>query len=304
MDTSPGLSPHGRPADFLIPPPPDMVARLARASGSSPSDVAALVAEDVGLAVRLLRFAAGRSAAGAQWPANVEEAAERLGAASARLIVQAFCMVEAFRSADRAPPWAPRAWTRSLLTGLIARRLAPAAAHTERLVAGLLCDVGCWILDRAFPSYYPAIVEQSGGAPGQLADAERRTLPITHPEVGRMVFLVWQMPGHLAEAVAAHHEAACLPTHEPAYRTAAAVEVASELAALALDGVARESGSRLADAVATHAKPGGWNVAALATPLAHEFEHLATLLNLPVADNLEPAQARLAAWVAAQGRNC
>jgi HD-like signal output (HDOD) protein len=301
MNTMPHLPPTGRQGETLIPSPPLLISHLARSSQPDAAHVARTIAGDMTLSIRLLRFAAGRFPA--CFPSNVEEAAQQLGAAAAQLMVQAFCMIDAVHGNSGMPPdSARRLWARSLLTGMIAQRLVPGhdtPQATEHFVAGLLSDVGCIILEQAFPSHYAAAIQEAHGGRA-LDEAERRLLPVGHCDVSRLVFLVWQMPAHLVEAVAAHHAADCLARDHAAYRTAAAVEVAAELAAAAI-AAPDWSPDDLRPAVASlerHAGHCGWALDRLAQPWATEFARLAALLNLPAApEDVFPAERQLVAWV-------
>ena len=83
-----------------------------------------------------------------------------------------------------------------------AGRVSPAVAYT----AGLLHDIGKVVLDQyvadAIPFFYRRIMQDEK----ELTDIEKECFDTTHPEVGKTLAMMWDLPDVLLSPIACHHE--------------------------------------------------------------------------------------------------
>ncbi len=99
-------------------------------------------------------------------------------------------------------------WDHSISTGVVARRLARDLGYRisgEVFVGGLLHDMGVSVLHRYFNSEFSRIIEITRETDLNILEAEESVMGVTHGEVGGWLAERWNLPEHLAEAIAFHH---------------------------------------------------------------------------------------------------
>jgi HD-like signal output (HDOD) protein len=72
-------------------------------------------------------------------------------------------------------------------------------------LAGLLHDIGYWVLAQECPDELEKALELSRSQGLPLADCERLTTGATHAEIGAYLLGLWGLPYSIVEAVALHH---------------------------------------------------------------------------------------------------
>lgn len=100
-------------------------------------------------------------------------------------------------------------WDHSISTGVIARRLARDIGYRvtgEVFVAGLLHDMGISVLNKYFASDFHRIVEIVRESELSFCEAEESVLGLTHAEIGGWLGERWNLPDHLVESIACHHQ--------------------------------------------------------------------------------------------------
>jgi HD-like signal output (HDOD) protein len=79
------------------------------------------------------------------------------------------------------------------------------AAPDDAWLAGLLHDIGYWILIQECPKELALALEMSRGESLPLIECERRTIGATHAEMGAYLLGLWGLPYPIVESVAVHH---------------------------------------------------------------------------------------------------
>ncbi len=100
-------------------------------------------------------------------------------------------------------------WDHSISTGVIARRLARDIGYRvtgEVFVAGLLHDMGISVLNKYFASDFHRIVDIVRESELSFCEAEESVLGLTHAEIGGWLGERWNLPDHLVESIACHHQ--------------------------------------------------------------------------------------------------
>lgn len=97
----------------------------------------------------------------------------------------------------------------------------------DALLAGLLHDIGYWVLLQQCPQEMVRAVRLAEQRGLPLYEAEREVLEATHAEVGAYLLGLWGLPYPILEAVALHHD----PSHaqQIEFDRLAAVAVAQQL---------------------------------------------------------------------------
>lgn len=187
---------------------PAVVARLAALDLDSPNaadEILALVRSDPPLALRLLH------AANAQHARNnidtIAGAVHRIGALGIANMILALSVVEVFVPHTRAQR---NLWIHSIQTALAARRLAVlrpdmGVGAEECFLAGLLHDIGRFLIFEHWPREMAALDEIDVNCPRELVAAERSVCGFDHTALGWEVCRRWRLPESVCQMVKAHH---------------------------------------------------------------------------------------------------
>jgi HD-like signal output (HDOD) protein len=79
------------------------------------------------------------------------------------------------------------------------------ATPDDAWLAGLLHDIGYWVLAQECPEELEKALELSRSQGLPLVDCERLTTGATHAEIGAYLLGLWGLPYSIVEAVALHH---------------------------------------------------------------------------------------------------
>jgi len=145
---------------------------------------------------------------------RIKDAAVLLGVHSLRQVVLSFSMVAAFPVRAGGAFDREALWRHSVAVGVAAKLLAEQVGHDpdEAFIAGLLHDIGKFILAQCLPEEYLAVLAYRATRQCPLVEAERLKLGVDHCQVGAVAVRHWQLPAPLAEALQYH----CYPGRAPA----------------------------------------------------------------------------------------
>ena len=87
------------------------------------------------------------------------------------------------------------------------------ASPDDAWLAGLLHDIGYWILVQECPRELKAALELSRSRHLPLFECEKLTTGATHAEVGAYLLGLWGLPYSIVEAVALHHTPTAVTAH-------------------------------------------------------------------------------------------
>lgn len=117
---------------------------------------------------------------------------------------------------------------RSLLVARLAQTfLAGSPEADQAFTAGLLHDLGEFIIAGAAPDEFAAMLARAHAARAPMHQFELERLGVTHAQVGAYLLSLWGLPNHLVHAVGFHHCPRESP--DPSSAVLAAVHVADAL---------------------------------------------------------------------------
>jgi putative nucleotidyltransferase with HDIG domain len=169
--------------------------------------VAQLVGSDSALTARVLQIVNSAFFRLARRISNIEQAVSYLGFQSIRNLAMA---VEVFSR-----------WPAKACAGLDLEKLqqhvhaVAAAANAlasktpicdDTLLAGLLHDIGYWVLAQECPQDLTRAVDLAAAEGIALHVAERQVIGASHAEIGAYLLGIWGLPYPVVEAVAYHHQ--------------------------------------------------------------------------------------------------
>ena len=202
-----------------LPAMPQIYARLQgllASDSTSVRDVAELIASDAAITAKVLQLVNSAFFRLAGRITNIEQAVNYLGFGAIRNLVI---------SAEIFSRW-PSHDTRCVLNidklqfhvhqvAAVAHSLAAATPRADdAMLAGLLHDIGYWVLANECPDN---LVEAVGTAVAKkipLHEAETRVIGASHAEIGAYLLGIWGLPYPVIEAVAHHHAPKSIPQSE------------------------------------------------------------------------------------------
>jgi putative nucleotidyltransferase with HDIG domain len=186
-----------------------------RSEQSAAVDMAEVIREDPPLTASILRVAnsvvyrgrfSGRIA-------SIPQAVARLGTSEVRRICLSTALIRAFDNYG-AGIQHEEFWQHSLTVATATRifqsragggSAARKAEAEDAFVAGLLHDVGMFVMDQFFPELFAKVREHAGALGIPLAKAEEELLGLEHGEIGGVLLRNWGLPARVVDAVAWHH---------------------------------------------------------------------------------------------------
>ncbi len=166
-----------------------------------------LIQSEPNFSTRILAAANSSSSAGRVSVGTIRGALTRIGSnnASSRLIAMAVTKV--FVPRDE---WERSLWRHAFQVASLARAVArqsqdPELLADEAYIAGLLHDVGRFLMFLSAPEKLQKIDEGDWDSPEKLVAMEREICGLTHAELGALACQKWLLPDYLVEVVRTHH---------------------------------------------------------------------------------------------------
>ena len=191
-----------------------------------------VISQDPALTMRLLGIANSPYYGLARKVENIGQALTLLGLQQVRNLVLASAVSSAFERIPQELITLKDFWRHSLFCGLVAQALGDRrdSRFSTLFTAGLLHDVGQLILFHRYPEPMRQVILQQieGGAPRDMAEAERRFLDTDHCRVGAALARQWRLPERYIAVIAHHHDAGAAAAEHRA--AVALVEIANRIA--------------------------------------------------------------------------
>jgi putative nucleotidyltransferase with HDIG domain len=178
--------------------------------------VGELVAQDLGIAARLLQMANSALVGLRRAATTPNQAVKILGADLTRTLVLAADLFSRYNPASLRPFSIEALWEHSQKVAELAGMIAHDQRADERVVresalAGLLHDIGRLTFASQLAGPYKEVLNVMRRESVPTEEAERRVLGTSHAEVGAYLLGLWGLPDALVEAVAWHHNPGACP---------------------------------------------------------------------------------------------
>lgn len=101
-------------------------------------------------------------------------------------------------------------WRHSVVVGAMSKELAVWMGYgdpEEVFTAGLMHDIGKFILEIRNAEQYDAVLRRRAGSDGTLVELEREAFGFDHAAIGEAFCRVWTLPDRLTAAIGFHHGA-------------------------------------------------------------------------------------------------
>ncbi len=199
----------------------------------SAGQLAAVLACEPGLALRVLRVANSAFYGVSRSVASIDRALLLLGLDAVRGIAAAACLDRTIRRAGAAASLDMDALVHHGCAAAVAAeslaRRGHAALAPDAFIAGLLHDLGIAVQLRVDPQGVQAVIEALGACPDRSPpDLEGPRLRVGHEQCAAVLFEAWQLPAALVEAARHHHDPLAAPAAQR--ELAALVHLGDQLA--------------------------------------------------------------------------
>jgi len=201
-----------------LPALPDVYSRLTRMledENASMEAVTAVIAKDMALSADILKLVNSSFFGPRIRVRGLDQAVTLLGFKTIKGLVLGVQLFTVFDT-KRIPDFSfPKLWEHSLNTGKLARRIAQVEclspeAQDDCFIAGMLHDLGKFVLADKLPNDYRALVAHSRQENLAIFEAENNRLGVGHAQVGAYLLGLWGIPDAILEAVAFHHTPSAL----------------------------------------------------------------------------------------------
>jgi len=202
---------------------------------SGPSDLAEAVRRDAPLMTKILKLANSPYYSPRGGIADINRCVAVLGYRTVRQVAicvsVATVVVKAVEESGGELDYR-ELWRHSVVTGAIAKHLAQMNSHPDPeavFTAGLLHDVGKFILELHAPETYARVVQERNGR--ELVMSELETFGFDHAELGAAFARAWRFPSLLSSTFGGHHLSPDqLDPEDPHWHETALVSLADYLA--------------------------------------------------------------------------
>ncbi|WP_434457625.1 HDOD domain-containing protein [Stutzerimonas urumqiensis] len=199
-----------------VPPQPQIMVDLQMEQVMPVPDlksIARLISQDPGLSGALLKIVNSKFFGLSNRIASIQQAVNLLGCDSVINLINAQSIKG--EMSDETIVTLNRFWDTAqdvAMTSLTLAKRIGYQAPDEAYTLGLFHDCGIPLMIKRFPSYMSVLEEAyaSASAEQRLIDIENRVLSTNHAVVGYFTAKSWNLPLHLCDAIANHHNALSL----------------------------------------------------------------------------------------------
>jgi HD-like signal output (HDOD) protein len=180
--------------------------QMVKDDSATVSEVARLISTDSAITARILQIVNSAFFRLARRVTNIEQAVSYLGFTTVRNIAMSAEIFSQWSTTVLGPIDPEKLQAHAQQVSAAARGLtAKTAIVDDAMLAGLLHDIGYWVLAQECPTDLQAAVNLAAQSPMQLHEAETQVFGVSHAEVGAYLLGIWGLPYPVIEAVAHHH---------------------------------------------------------------------------------------------------
>lgn len=191
-----------------LPPMPQVTQKLLdvmRDENSSANDVTKVLSSDQALAGKVLKLVNSSFYGVPQEITTISRAVVMLGFTGVRNLALGFGSVEVMNKLARNLDLRGF-WSHAMSNAVAAQQLAPLANRRcdpeEAFIAGLMHDIGSYVLAAAVPDDYKEIL----AGDGDILELEREATGFTHAQIGQGLIQFWGLPEAFANVARYHHD--------------------------------------------------------------------------------------------------
>lgn len=233
---------------------------------ASAEDIGNVIAQDPGLAARLLKIANSPLFGLSKEIGSIPRAVTILGTKQLRDLVISTTASHAFDGIPNELISLQNFWRHSLSCGLLSQALATrskAVKPESMFIAGLLHDIGQLVMFNRLPnkSHEALLLVLEGPEELEMYQAEQSVFGFDHTQVGGELVKTWELPELIQECVAFHH----CPDEAKHYPAEVAIVHIANAAAVMLELQSMSNSDEL-----PHIQPSAWQACKLSPDILAE----------------------------------
>ncbi|MCK6438906.1 MAG: HDOD domain-containing protein [Planctomycetes bacterium] len=195
---------------LTIPTVLEKLATTLESEDSSARDLAEIAKYDPSVSIRLLKLVNSSLYSRSKDITDLTQAVVRVGFEAVKNLLLSASLYSFIRSSERTGGLDKEyLWLHSIGVAVLARRLAAVAGREKDaeflFTAGLLHDVGKFLLDEHAHDDYEKVIAFARERHCSLRDAERTFHETDHCEVAKTLLERWKLPKELIEVALSHH---------------------------------------------------------------------------------------------------
>jgi len=200
-----------------LPTLPQVATRLQEEVASpkaSAGTISEIIREDPAISIKALKVANSPLYGLGRKVTDMRDAVRVLGFKEVYNIVLSMSTLKLFNGASHINY--KRFWSHSLSVAFATKAIVDFTGNgcraidrekmSDLFIAGLLHDIGILVMDQYMPEKYEIVLKAiSGMGDVPIYGVEYECLGISHGEVGGLILRQWNIPSHISDAVAFHH---------------------------------------------------------------------------------------------------
>jgi HD-like signal output (HDOD) protein len=190
----------------VMPPVATEVIRKAEDPDTDLKVLAAVIARDASLAVRVLKIANSSFYSMPRKVETLQQAIVLLGYSTLRSVVVAASMKDVFARFGLAERLLWEHAVAAGVAGAVIARSVSGFSRDEAFLSGLVHDVGKLVMYSQADAQYQRVVEEVYANERPAIEAEREVFGFDHAEVGFHLLRRWKLADRMSSAVGAHHD--------------------------------------------------------------------------------------------------
>lgn len=174
------------------------------------AEVSALIEKDPAIVPRILKLVNSSFFGLRSQISNLSHAIVILGFSTVRNAAISVSVIDSFKGKTLPDDFDIAGfWTHAVAVAVTARRIAQKTRHVspeDAFTAGLLHDTGKIVLGQFFPELLNTVWTVANQEQLSFYEAEKKSIAITHANIGGHLAKKWQFPPSLTEAIRWHHK--------------------------------------------------------------------------------------------------
>lgn len=167
-----------------------------------------VISRDQSLTTRVLRLVNSAYYGFPRQISTINHALVILGFNEIKNIASTVSILRIFPESNTASFNRGKFWQHSIGSSIAAKMLARIFRYrisSEAFIAGLIHDIGKIILDQYAHNFFVEIIKKVKTEDISIYEAEKKTLGISHTEIGGWLVKQWNLPVEIEEAIKFHH---------------------------------------------------------------------------------------------------
>ena len=199
-----------------ISPMPDTyhkIESLAKDPNATSKDYATVLELDTGITARLLRISNSAFYSFNRKIKSVKDTVVLMGTKEILSLVRFACITGGLKTNTDISAAVHKIWEHTACCAITAKFLAGKMSFSkdediadEIFICGIIHDIGKIVLWKYFPEMYMDLLLSQDSSSNPSIEEEEAFLGVAHPEIGKAISVMWNLPDVLKDVISLHHD--------------------------------------------------------------------------------------------------